>query len=349
MSFSTLHFDFYGVRAAITAEDPGSARILEHLSEDFGYFRADPASPHVQLQLFATAGSRRGYWRLFKTRMCRAYRIRGGRLCDYGGGSQVFASDPHAGLRRFEVHSLFHEERYEMAFVALLSSVGEELDRRGLHRIHALAVEPGVIAVLPQGGGKSAMAALLMRSESRRIHSDEIPLISRGIVYPFPLRLALRPHVADGLGVGDGRRFKRKIFDDKILFPLPANRTADTEPVRAILIGRHGLCQFPQVRRASRLRVFAGLVHSLVFGLGVPQMREYMLRPAPALIAIFISRLRQAAGLALHTPGFIFEVCADARMNAAALSDFCQREISNEDRSRTAQPGPLSNEPHYTS
>jgi hypothetical protein len=223
------------------------------------------------------------------------------------------------------------------------------LDRKGFHRVHALGVEPGVLAILPQGGGKSAMAALLCSSGGRRVHSDEIPLIQDGGVHPFPLRLALRPQVAEGLQLTGGRLFKRKIFDDKILFPLPANQTAPAARIQAILIGRLNLSGIPKVRRASRLRVFAGLMHSLVVGIGVPQMREFMLRPAPALLAIFFSRLRQAAGLALHTPGFIFEVCGDARLNAKTLSEFCQREISNEDRSRTAQSGPLSHEPHYSS
>jgi hypothetical protein len=302
------------------------------------------------MHLFGEPGTRRGRWRLFKTRMCNAYRILGGRLCDYGGGSQVFAHDPGpGGYRAFEVHAGVADELYEIAYVALLSAVGEALDRLGFHRVHALGIEPGVLAVLPQGGGKSAMAALLTGSGARRVHSDEIPLIKNGRIHPFPLRLALRPQVANGLQLTDGRLFKRKIFDDKILFPLRADQTAPAAEIRAILIGRRHLSGIPKVYRASRWRVFAGLMHSLVVGMGVPQMREFMLRPTPALLAIFFSRLRQAAGLALRTPGFIFEVSDDAHLNAEALSEFCQREISNEDRSRKAQSRSLSHEPGYSS
>ncbi len=56
--------------------------------------------------------------------------------------------------------------QYEAAYLFLLSRIGEALDQRHLHRIHALALEyfgRAVLAVFPMGGGKSTLGAAMLR------------------------------------------------------------------------------------------------------------------------------------------------------------------------------------------
>jgi hypothetical protein len=241
--------------------------------------------------------------------------------------------------RSFDIHAPASARLHELGYVALLSSVGEELDRRGYHRVHALGVEAGSragILVLPTGGGKSSIAALICEGRldephagpggAIRLYSDESPLIRGGTIHPFAVRIALIPEVARRLGIRDSDRlFERKVFRAKQVHPVPRERIAAPARASFVLIGRPSPDGTPRLLDARRATVLARLFKEMVVGVGLAQMAEHMIRIPGVfgLARIAFSRLRTALGLAFSSRELrIFEVGPDPVANAEALARF---------------------------
>lgn len=324
-------FDFYGVSVRISSEDESALTLL---LEDFSYFQkklSGPANIQIHLNSKDSLLRKKPSFPLFQTRMCHVRKVCGGRYFDYGGETRA-EMFWRGRTRVFHVSSPIQEELYEVAYVILLSAAGESLDNRGWHRVHALGLafqNQGVLVVLPQGGGKSALATLLSDRSDIRFFSDEIPLVKGGKLHPFPLRKALRPEVARALGLSleGGRAFRRKVFPEKWLFPFLDQEVASSLPVHTVLIGSRSSAESaPRICSSSRWRVFWGLFETMVIGRGVPQMAEYMLRFNPRLIAIFFSRLKEALRISSRARSYTFEVSPDARANAEALLRFLDAE-----------------------
>lgn len=335
LSEGGLSLDFLGVAVRIEARDRSleSHRALLELGKDFEHFQGSAVSDNpaiIELSLERTQCSRiapsRPWKKQFRTRMCEVLAWRGERLCIYAADAWCW-SFVRGGRRVFRVYAESWAEMREIAYVALLSSVGEELDLRGFHRVHALGIEAhgkAGLVVLPSGGGKSAIATLLMRKPGFRVFSDEIPLLKDGVLYPFPIRVALGEPVASALGIlSEGRRFQRFSFQEKLLFSIPADRIATAAPLSFVCVAYEG-GSGAKLEKCSRSRVLSSLIESLVIGHGVPQMAEYMLRQEtlPKLPAIAWSRLKTALQATKGRPELSkFQTVANAYANADVLSD----------------------------
>lgn len=249
--------------------------------------------------------------------MCRCFGWRRERLCDYGEGTRVH-SWFDGGRRIFQVEAGETELAYEALYSAVLSAVGEELDWLGYHRVHALGLEIGqerALLILPTGGGKSAIAALLLK-QGARIFSDESPLIRAGRIYPFPVRGALHPEVAQALSIEtSGRVFQRKLFPAKVLFEFPAHSVAQPGPLTRIF--------FPEAQASGtgRFRGLWVLFKSCVIGLGLAQMSEYMIRldSVYRLPIIALRRLVTCIGLVRRARCSVILLDSNARNGAATL------------------------------
>ncbi|MDX6768724.1 MAG: hypothetical protein SF051_04275 [Elusimicrobiota bacterium] len=294
-----MNLDFLGTRVRLTAE-PGPP--LDELARDFSAFGdGGCGEPAVSVRLCGEPcppppGPWLWGWRGFKTRPdggARLVRWDDGSWarCDYGRGEVV-------------VHARDPERLRELGYLAALSRAGEALDRRGLHRVHALAVASpagAALVLLPSGGGKSTLALELLRRGTLRVLSDESPLVDReGRVHPFPLRLALREG-ADlaGLAPGDLRPFRRRGYGAKTLVEPAALRaeSGPSAPVRWLLAGERSDGP-PALAPLSRARALAALAGPLVLGAGLAQMAEYMARADASLALVAASRARAALALA---------------------------------------------------
>jgi hypothetical protein len=342
-----VSFHIYSVGIRVSTNDELFAAVLKNLKEDFCSFvhPGTDAYPALEIELRDSAGisPKRGAF-LFRNQMCSVYGWGEKRVCDYGHGAWTFSKlgklGSVAGIdgaarvqsrnRRIEVFSGNAQDSYELAYLAILSVSGEELDKKRLHRVHALGFDSGErsgLLVLPSGGGKSAIGALLLKNQSWKIYSDETPLLQGQIVHPFPLRLALKPHIASALGLEKSERvFARRRYGVKSLFPIPVNRVAKAKPLNLILIGRKMGRErsHPGIRRCSRLRGLIGLWESMVVGLGVAQISEHMLRFDSVfdLLGIAFSRLGTAVLLIRNCDIYLFEYDSDANRNADALVSF---------------------------
>jgi hypothetical protein len=290
-----LNLDFHGTPVRLTAEPGGT---LDELRRDFAAFGAEgDRAPRVRLELCAKPcppppGASSWRWRGFGVRA-----VPGGRLIRYDDG--CWARYDY-GERSGVVHAERPERLRELAYLAVLSRAGEELDRRGLHRVHALGVAApagAALVILPSGGGKSTLALEFLRRRSLSLLSDECPLVAAdGVVRPFLLRLGLRAG-ADlaGLPPGSLRPFRRSGYEEKQLLDAGAFDAAPgaPAPLRWLLLGSPSQGA-PRLEPLTRAGALAALAQALVIGVGLPQMAEYMARADPALGAIAASRLRAA-------------------------------------------------------
>jgi hypothetical protein len=330
MSEIFLHVN--SASASVRCSDKRLAGVLEDLRRDFQFFLGPQAKCPVEIEICprtpAQAESRPPLF--YRGRVARVHGWFDHRVCDYYDGS--FAeSRTHGGVRRFWISGPNANSVREIAYCILLSAMGEELDRLGLHRAHALGFEDAgrrFLLTAPSGAGKSSLARLMSRV---RLFSDESPLLKGNEIHPFPLRLAVAPSVAAALGFGEGELFIRQSFGAKVLHPFPARRLAESGPVDVIMIGRPG-ARAPRIVPRSRLTVSVDLFGAVVVGLGLAQMSEWMLRLSalPRLISIACRRfLTMAKLLADARQVYEFQLCSDARRNSECLEQFL-REAGHE-------------------
>lgn len=242
-----------------------------------------------------------------------------GALCEYDYAAR-------SGLLRAGSLALLKE----LSYLLILARAGEELDRRGLHRLHAGALGFAGRAHLfcgAQGTGKTTLLLELLKDREFSLLSDDTPLIARdGTVLPFAVRLGLgldSPHLAEFGGL---REFERRHYAPKRLLdisPAGIRVSPPLPPGGAFLLRRAAA---PRIRPAGRAAAAGELLRSLALGCGTPQLAEYFLRPHPADAAskagILFSRLRAARALLARSRFYIFEVGPDRACNAAAFKAF---------------------------
>ncbi|HRY28454.1 MAG TPA: hypothetical protein P5079_00290 [Elusimicrobiota bacterium] len=315
-----LFLDFYGVRAAIESE---AESILEEFRRDFQWFRADPekSMPHVRLGLSATlppsAVPQKKNSRRFVHHDPEA-------VVDYDFSEEeggVFCAEPH--------------RLHELGYLLLLSRVGEMLDRRGLHRVHGLALEWGgkcALMLLPMGGGKTTFALEALRSFPVRLVSEDTPLVDeQGRLWPFPLRVGIcGDRNIDGIPESMQRVFRRKEYGPKMLVDIDywKGRIAVGGPFvpSAIFVGQRGWAAPGEklLRRVAAWRAAPALISSLLVGVGVPQGREYLLRwdvrATGGLLKNAFSRTRTMMRLLACRRVYLWRLSRDTVANAKTVS-----------------------------
>jgi hypothetical protein len=308
------------VEVEICAAGESAEEALELLAEDFAAFpRGLGVGELIHFDLLSPRlDSRFPGPPVLKTGACRAYGWASQRSCVYSDGT-VLTSSRTVGQEHFTISGDHAAGIRETAWEAILSALGEALDRKHFHRIHALGLEwkgKAGLVILPSGGGKSTLGALLARTPyAPRLLSEETPLIRSGRVYPFPLRLGLSVATAVRHLGEAGRPFPRRLYPTKLLYPLPSTRIAPPSRAAFVLIG--GARRHAQARAIpiGPFRAFWGIFWSMAIGVGVAQMREHLVRidNLSRLATIFFSRVRETLRLARDVPAYRLEVSADPK------------------------------------
>jgi hypothetical protein len=329
----TQVFDFYG----LTIEVTGADGPLEELRRDFSYFVAPPSpEPAVRLTLLLDPppyGDLPEMPVSFITPRNACFQDQAVTYIDYfGQGLAVF----HRADKRCVVYSEDPELVREIGYLFILSTAGEYLDGRGLHRLHALAVshrDRGVLLLLPSGGGKSTMALEMLREPDIRLLAEDTPLIDRkGTVLPFPLRLGIRSHESTWVPAEHLRTVRRMEFDPKTLVDLEYFRDRLGGPVApgAVLVGERNLGTTSAIVPIGRARAFKALIKYMVVGLGVYQGLEFLLERGPMELLgkgrLVASRLYNSAALVARAPSYRFVLGRDRARNRETLLEFIRRQ-----------------------
>jgi hypothetical protein len=264
-----------------------------------------------------------------KTPMCTVYGWGQRRDYFYENGCSLTRND-----NRYVLCGTDETLLHEIAYTTLLSAVGEKLDQKKYHRVHALGLsyaDRATIIILDSGQGKSSLASTFLYKsvanphQQIKIYSDESPLIKNRKLYPFPLRIALRENIYQLLKLSiPTQAFKRKLYSEKLTFNIPPSRIAEPRPIAQLLIGRMVLDSVPEICPINRIRASFAILRSLVVGIGLTQMKEHMLgwHSIPRLVQIFFSRLQEARKLS-SVPVYFFTLNQFPEENAKVLRDFC--------------------------
>jgi len=331
--FPEISLDFYGVGVRVAGAEAG---VLDDLRRDFSGFAAQtPGAPAV-FSWFLEPDPRSRIpdigtkFPLLKTKNFTVYQRRNLRLIRYHDGPAA-SFDFKSGEGRIAGAS--KERLRELAFLAILSRVGEALDRRGLHRVHALGLEQGgqaALVLLPSGGGKSSLALEIFRRSPRtRFLSEDAPLVcAHGLVHPFPLRWSLRPE-ADLSDVPERfiRNFRRERYGPKRLIDAEffQERLGASAPLRRIFLGRRADGRPAEAAGASSWRAAVALAENMVAGRGIPQMAEYMAGLGPGtfkrLAPIACARAKTARLLLRQSSFFSLDIGRNPAEGAQILLD----------------------------
>jgi hypothetical protein len=322
-------FNIYGFRFSIrsNAGDP-----LQGLLEDFSFFRTQDSDDAVTLELFEEDVPREGLPTVeasVYTPRNVVYRSGGKRYIDYHGRALGIQDEATGDLK---LYSRDANLLYEAAYLYLLSRVGEYLDRRGLHRIHALGVavrDRGLLVLLPMGGGKSTLGLHLLNHPAVRLLSDDSPFIDRdGRLHAYPLRLGLLPGSEKTIPPEHRRTIQRMEFGPKHLvnYSYFRQRVCSAADPGVVMIGARTLSPECRIEEVGTMAGLRACIPNCVVGLGLFQGLEFILSASPwelaTKISLGVSRTRNCWQLLRRSRVCRVHLGSDPVLNAQTVLDY---------------------------
>lgn len=333
-------FDFYGYSVDVDSDD---GEVLAEVVRDFEWFRVDrsgaaskPADMRVSMRMEAPSyNNLPAVPASVLTPRNVSFRDGSVSYVDYFGRGLAIVDD---GKNTCDVFGTDFDLVREIAYLFLLSTVGQHLDSIGMHRIHAMGVNyrgRGILLLLPSGGGKSTMTMALLNHPDFTILSEDTPLVDKkGRIHPFPLRLGVRNGSQAEVPEEFRRTLNRMEFDPKTFVNLDFFRHRLSEPVDTslILVGERNLGEASSITPLSSRRALKAMMKYLVVGLGVYQGLEFLLERGLWEMAgktgVVSSRLRNGVALIRRAPSYKFVLGRDTAKNSRTLIEFIERKFA---------------------
>jgi hypothetical protein len=327
-------FDVYGFRFSIRS---ASSEAMDGLQQDFSFFRSCDTDGGVTLELFVEDRPREGLPltdALVYTPRNVVYRNARKRYIDYHGSGLGIQDEASGDLK---LYSRDPNLLYEAAYLYLLSRIGQHLDRRGLHRIHALGVTVrgrAVLVLLPMGGGKSTLGLHLLNQPGVQLLSDDSPFIDRkGRVLAYPLRLGLLPGSEGTIPPEHRRTIQRMEFGPKHLvnYDYFRDRVSDSADPGLVLIGARTMARDCRIEEAGLLDGLRACIPNSVVGVGLFQGLEFILQSSAWELArkagLGTSRLRNCWQLLRRSRIGRVHLGSDPVLNAKTVVDYATKAL----------------------
>lgn len=328
-----LNFSFHGVGVQVEGPD---ASVLSAIEHDFSFFLV----PHCRTDISLTLHPQKpDYEKLPKMTASAAtprnicFRNENETFIDYFGNALNICSHHN---NTYDIYTDDPDLAHEIAYLTILSRVSERLDKKGIHRIHALGLEyqqRAILILLPCGGGKSTLAMSFLRAPDQKIRliSEDSPLVKRdGSLLPFPLRIGVLPQslpqdIDEKYTRWDRRmEFRPKVSIDIRYFAEKIYRE-EAQP-SLILLGLRSTGNDARISPVSRLAVIKHSLMNSIIGIGLYQGMEFILqKKASALVAhsgIVFSRIYNNLRLVLRSRIYSYEMGRNLSRNYEVLSRF---------------------------
>ncbi len=338
MQADSILFDFHGVLVRVTSADGDALRFVQ---SDFSSFPSQAAGePAVEIKLYRGDPPWEripdGAPAVVHTKDAVVYKHEKKLFYDSFGRALVIY-DPKKN--RAEIHTPDLDLLFEKAYLMIVSRVGELLDRRGIHRIHAMGVVykgRAVICLLPMGGGKTTLTLSLLEKDDFELLSEEIPLVIRdGTLRPMPIRMGITEGTKTSIPDEFLKPFRRTHYGPKVLIDARyfEDRIATSAVPGILFIGRRIHSSRPAIERISKRKAFRALLSACVMGVGLPQLLEYLLRfdwsdlfrQAP----IHWSRLIASLALLRRSDTYLLSLGTDIEANATLVESFIREKYSS--------------------
>ncbi|HNX80565.1 MAG TPA: hypothetical protein PKL77_00265 [Candidatus Omnitrophota bacterium] len=230
----------------------------------------------------------------------------------------------------------------EIAYLSILSNVSALLEKKGLHRIHALGIaykNAGILLMMPSGGGKSTISLTILNDPSSEIKliSEDSPLMQKnGFLLPFPLRIGIDPRTPIPEVNQEFIRYtKRMGFPAKLTIDIRqfSSRicTHEVKP-RVILLGIRSTGNDAAIIATNRLASVKHCLMNSVIGVGLYQGMEFIMQEGLFSLlkksGTIISRMESNACLIARSKFYYFIAGPDAAHNHRILQSFLQEHCT---------------------
>ncbi|MEQ1690322.1 MAG: hypothetical protein ABMA00_03505 [Gemmatimonas sp.] len=324
-------FDVYGYEFTIESDSPDPAR---NLASDFEFFAVDraPAARPVVIRIRDVDPD-------YDALPALCANVYTPRNASYRDADLTYADYHGRGLgihnRRtgdFEIITRDPHLQYEASYLFVLAQLGEALDRRQMHRVHALCISiknRAALVLLPMGGGKSTLASHVLADPEVKLLSDDSPFIDRrGQVHGFPTRIGLLPGSEASVPAEYRRTIQRMEFGPKVLidFRYFAERAVGAADPAFVFLGSRCLSRDCEIASASYLDGQRAMFANCVIGMGLFQGLEFFLQKSAGQIAgqaaIVWSRLRASQRLLSRSQVLHLRLGRDQQLNARHLLEY---------------------------
>lgn len=278
--------DIYAIRVDISTD---CEFVSSNLSKDFQLFPAsDQPSGGAQVNI-SVHQQKPPYERIPPVTAA----LHGPGLVCYKDGNTNYVTYAEGGLLvydfKHERGELFSEDPlllYEKTKLTILSRVGELLDQRGLHRVHAFAVtrhDKALMCLMPMEGGKTTTTLnLLKKDPDIKIIADDMCLIDRqGRIFPFVMKVGARDReLVDSIPPQFMTTLQRPYYGVKYFIEPGFFKDRLASPMRLthILVGQRAYRPGTSIQPLAKIKCFMPMIESGVFGLGLPQLLEFFVR-----------------------------------------------------------------------
>ncbi len=160
-------------------------------------------------------------------------------------------------MRSFRIVSRDPHPLYEASCLFLLSQIGAALDRKRMHRIHALCCSVNgraVLVLLPMGGGRSTPGDFVLRHPEVKLLADDSAFVdAAGGVHAFPLHLGLPAGSDSGVPEQHRRFINRMGVGPKFLvnYEYVADRVVPFAKPGVVFLGSRTLARDCRIEPAS--------------------------------------------------------------------------------------------------
>lgn len=336
-------FDFYGVRVSVRSFD---RELLGELEKDFGFFLRKTMASGTKIDIDLECRTEPPPTDLpdltsrWISPRCTVYRDAESddKWISYYAGQALLQwnNREDRGILWCEKPELTHE----LAYLVVLSRVGERWDRIGLHRLHAAALSwdhQALLLILPSGGGKTTFALSALENSGLRLLSDDMPVIDRrGHVLAFPNRIGCCEEPQLDIPRNFVRIFLRQEHGVKWLIDTEAfaGRVSPRALPGWIFVGSRKLHGSPRIAPLSYWETWKELFRSGVVGVGLPQVVELFLnaswRDILPKARIVFSRSWAMFRLMLKSKNFSFELSRSKEDNLQCFLQFLDRQAIDE-------------------
>ncbi|MCK5405178.1 MAG: hypothetical protein KAI75_08090 [Desulfobulbaceae bacterium] len=334
MADQTLLFDFHGILVKIVCDDEECATFIK---TDFSYFSIDFAVEYRSLDLIITVSLEKPpydkipYGTLASCHTKDAALYKNGDITFYDYAGETLVVLDHR-WNRAEIFSLSRDHLYEKTYLMVMSRVGVELDRKRLHRIHAMGVVhngKALLCLLPMGGGKTTLTLSLLGDKNFSLLSEEVPLVAAdGTLYPFPIRMGVTAGTELAIPEEFLKPFIRSHYRPKTLIDITyfKDQIARSASPGYVFVGKRIHSDSPRIVRISKFKAFGPLYRLCVVGMGLPELLEYILRfdlsDIVKRFTLFTSRLSACLALLRHSETLELHLSYDRQANADLVSQF---------------------------
>lgn len=337
-----LKLNFFGI---CTNVESSNLNIIENIRKDFSHFVCDKdnqIATHVNIEIFQETPPyniiKKDAKKTFHTKDTINYDSGNLRFSDHHGKAlTIYDFSKEKGQIYSQDESILHERTY----LLILSRVGNLLDRKGIHRVHALGISinnKAILCLLPMKGGKTTLCLELLKEKDIKLISDETPLMNSNYeILSFPSRLGVLDDINLDVPHKYLRRFNRSQFAPKTLIDIEffQGKISDTSVPYIVLIGKRDSSRNTQLQQITKLRTALPFWINSVIGRELPHTASYFMRfnlkDILAYIKIALSRFIVCSKIVFKSKTYRFRLGTNPRANAKFLAEFLRKDLRQQE------------------